>query len=458
MNFRRFFIAFLAAVLFALPALAEYNRLEVPDSSGIRTEIAENWFEVPLSALREKRPELRENEAGVEFQIRMEETDDMFSVIVAPETAVAVDFYTETGITTKIVSEYPADTAGAWILMRDSGTGKPLHIRYYFAADSDVYVQFSPAGNKTVADFIVFGCFATRNTQVGVPFSRFYTASFADVLSLTEYSLPWRYADIFPGQYKNNLRMIETIRKNLHRISYSWDACYDENDNPVEISTGKIRDVDAEDEKENRITMNHAGFLKWIIDGLVKPLTGSAMYLDPLLRPTVSVNPLGYSGIIGEKENLSFTLDWTRNLAAARLSILTRRTYLYENSGVDVTVEPFSAEVGKDGIRSVAGYIQNTGYEIKNMKPLLYVLGASEPGYFYLAAIRRRVPPFNGLPEYYVFDRSAVIFPYFDNDGYFGCTVFEDGIEMTLSQFVGKYEDSYVHLTRVLSSDRFAPL
>ena len=170
------------------------------------------------------------------------------------------------------------------------------------------------------------------------------------------------------------------------------------------------------------------------------------------------MSPLGTAGIKSQTENLFHSLDWTRNLAAAKLSIQARKNYLYEQSGVDVNIEPFSAELGERGIASVAGYVKNSGYEVKYMKPLLYVLAVTEPTYFYLAAVRRTVVPSDGSPEFKVFDSSAVIFPYFDKDGQFGCTVFENGTELTLAQFCKKYPNSFIHLTRVLSSDRFNPL
>lgn len=446
-----------ALITVATPLFAQYNSLNVPDSSKIRTDIKQIWFPLSLSEIREKRAEIRKNSSGQNFQIRMEESSVYYSLIIAPETYLSVDFYTEAGITTNTVSQFPSDAPGTWILMRDSRTEKPVYIRFYFAADSDIYVQFEPApdGKKTLADFVIDGCYASRGVPVGVSFDYFYTASFYDVQRLTEKSLPWRYADIHPAQYSGTLRMISGIRKSLPRIRYEEDACYDEDGKPVRISDGKPRKIPGLDETENKISLSDAGFAKWVIDSLIEVQTGSSTYLNPLLRPTTSANPTGYAGNKSQSENLSFALDWTRNLAAARLSIQTRKNYLYEDSNVDVEIEPFSSEIGPNGFNSVAGYIKNTGYEVKTLKPLLYVLSSSEPSYFYLAAVRRRVPPVNGNPEYYVFDKTAVIFPYFDNNKKFSCTVFEGSEELTLAQFVKKYQNCYVNLSRVLSSDRF---
>ncbi|MDY6396636.1 MAG: hypothetical protein SPL22_02810 [Treponema sp.] len=458
-RFRLFLISFLAFAILPLPA--QNNKLRIPDSSVIRKTVAENWFEQPLETVRQNHTELRSNAIGQVFQIRLEETPEIFSIIVSPETEISVDLYTQDGIQKKTVNEYPPDAPGSWILMKDSITGKPIRIRYYFAADSDVYVQFYPGGNKTLADFVIQGCFAARGVPVGVSFDYFYTASFASVLSLTEKSLPWQYADIHPDQYHGNLVMVNGIKKNLERIKPVKDGCYDENGKPVYIGgklSGKPRDVDSEDVKNDVLTMNHSGFVKWVVDGTIVPVSGTYTYVAPLLRPTTSVSPLGVAGIKSQTESLSHSLDWTRNLAAASVSIKSRRNYLYEQTGVDVNIEPFSAEVSAKGITSVAGYIKNSGYEIKYLKPILYVLGATEPTYFYLAAVRRSVKPGDGSPEFKVFDSSAVIFPYFDKNGQFGCTVFENGKEMTIAQFTKKYPDSFIHLTRVLSSDRFSPL
>lgn len=456
MKFSRY-VFILTSMLTVLPAFAQFNKFDIPDSSEIRSKIAESWFSPDLSELRQKRTELHSNSIGQNFQVRMEENTDYFYVIVAPETFLSVDVYTENGVKTNTVSEYLKDAAGSWILTRDIRTGKNISIRFYFAADSDVYVQFSPSkdGKKSFADFLIDRKFVSRGVPVGVAFEYFYSSPFADVVQLTQKSLPWRYTEIYPEQFYGSLRMISVIRKNLPRVKYEWDACYDENGNPIRISDGQPREISEEKLKANSLTLSEAGFVKWITDGLIEAQAGSSSFLKPLLRPTTSSNPVGYVGIKGQKENLSFTLDWTRNLAAARLSIQTRKNYLYEDSGVDVDIEPFSSELTANGINSVAGYIKNSGYEIKDLKSILYVLAVTDPTYFYLAAVRRRIAPADGRPEYYVFDKAAAVFPFFDKSKRFGCVIFDSGEEMTLSQFIKKYPDCYVNLSRVLTSDRF---
>ncbi|MBQ3965648.1 MAG: hypothetical protein II684_02300 [Treponema sp.] len=452
----------LIAILFSLcltPLFAEYNRLNVPDSTIIRRAVADKWFEAPLSELRGFRSEIRTNEIGERFQVRLEETAFQYAIIVAPEIQMKVDYYTEKGMESRLVAEYPGDACGSWILYCDSSTGKATKIRWYITQNSDVYIQFTPDRNKTLGDFVIDNCYASRSVPVGILFNQLYTASFANVLQITENSFPWRYAEIHFGDYLPKMQMISIIRKNLSHISYAEDAAYDENGKPVRISDGHSRMVDASERENNMLSLSSAGFVKWIVDGLIEPVSGSGTFMKPLVQPTMIYDPLSYAGMKDESEGVSFMLDWTRNLAAARFSVQTHRNYRYEESGVDVSIEPFSSEMTDKGIMQTAGYIRNSGYAISRLRPVLYVLGVTEPTYCYLAAIRRRYVSVNGTaPELYKFDQTAVIFPYFDKNGRFAITVFENGTEVPYNTFVSKYKNSFVHLTRVLASEKFFPL
>ena len=448
----------LFAVLFvAVSSLsfAEYNRMGVPDSAEIRRKIAQEWFYPSLKNLKGRAGEVHANSIGQKFQVRLEEAADTFSVVIAPEVTLSYSVVTDGGNSRTSVSEFSADSPGSWILTRDSRTGKPLRLRLYFVQDGDVYIQFSTdayGGKKTLADYVIGGCYAARNVPVGISFDSLYTASFNKILTVTEKSLPWHYADIHSAQYENKLLMMRRIRRVLPNVVYAQDSAYDEEANPVSISDGKERKVDGYE----KVEVDSNGFTKWIVDGLVYPISGSGTLIQPLLRSTVSLSPLSAAGVRSTGEYLNFSLDWTRNLAAARLSTQTRKKYLYEESGVDVKVEPFSAEITAGGISKVSGYLSNTGYNAKYLSQILYVLAVTEPSYFYLAAIRTSTPAANPRQtEIHKFDDSAVIFPYFDKDGRFACSVFEEGKELSLGAFLAKHGECYIHLSRVLSSDRF---
>ena len=479
MKARIFFVALLAAVGALFPLSAEYNKLGIPDSTEIRANLVRKWFTAPLDQVRMNGTELYTSDIGTHFQVRMEENDKAFSVIIAPAVTIPVTKYTELGVEKQYDEQYPGDACGSWVLVRDSENGKPLSLRLYIGRNSEVYLQFTPEKNTAYADFVIYGCFAARGVPTGISFTQLYTASVARIFALTEKTLPWRYAEVQAGQYTDTMQMIGVIRKNLDRITSANDAAYNEDGKLIRISDGKARAVSPSEEKAHKLSLSSAGFVKWVIDGLVEPLTGSYTYVQPLVRQTVDFNPLSRAGIVSNGrqdedaatvkggEAISFTLNWARNLAAARLSAQTKKTYLYNESGMDVTVEPFNGELGADGVtvEQAIGYLPNSGYEIARIRSLLYVLAVTEPTYCYLAAVRRpygsKIVEINGKkvqePEMYKFDQIAILFPYFDSNNRFNCVIFENGRELTLAEFASKYRGSFVHLSRVLTSRNFFP-
>lgn len=434
--------------------------MNVPDSTQIRRECAQRWFFEDLNVLRQQRVELHSNEIGQEFQIRLEETDSSFAVIVAPKMLLETDFYTQNGIERRTVDDFPGDACGAWILFRNSISGNGEKLRIYFSANSSEYIEFEPDENKTLADFVICGLYAAKGVTVGIPFEKLYEASFQQILLLTEQLLPWNYADIQKGQFDSKLQMIGVIRKNSGRIFYSADSCYDENGESIWISSGKkhsSEDFLIKTEIENPLFLDSAGFLKWIVDGLVVPVNGSFLYRDPLMVKTVSYETTGRNGVLGQTMDISFTLDWCRNLSAACLSVKSHKKYMWNEANMDVQLDPFASEVSDDAASQVTGFIKNSGYAVKTLKPLLYVLASTEPAYFYLAAVKRPVKEVYGNAENFIFDQCAAIFPMYDKDGRFACVIFENGRELTLNEFVSKYEGSFVHLSRVLSEKEFYP-
>lgn len=449
---KRFFLIVFAFL--CLPVFADFNEMNLPDSTEIRKAIAESWFYGDLKSIRQKYSEVRMNAIAEPFQVRMEETEGSFAIIVAPQVKLKMDFYTEDGVEQKIVDEYPGDAFGSWILSRNSLTGEGEWIRIYFSVNSEMYIQFAPNGNITLADFVIAGLYAAKGVPIGIPFEQLYTASFREILQATEKILPWKYADLKLGQFGSKLQMIGVIRKNLNRIHYSPASCYDENGELVDIFSGERRKVESKDFLE----LDSAGFLKWIADGLVEPVAGSHLYVKPLLVQTVEYEKIGLQAKLNQSLPLSFTLDWCRNLAAACLSIRSSRHYLWNDSHADVKIEPFSAEVTSQGITQTVGYIKDSGYEVEKLKPLLYVLASTEPTYCYLAAVKRPAKTSGNLPlEYFVFDECAVIFPYYDKNGHFECAIFENGKELSLSQFVNKYKGCFVNLSRLLTENSFFP-
>ena len=66
------------------------------------------------------------------------------------------------------------------------------------------------------------------------------------------------------------------------------------------------------------------------------------------------------------------------------------------------------------GIVNSTGYVENTGYQVRCLKAMLYILAVTEPETFYFGAVRETD---RRSPEVKVFNECCVFFPYFDDKG-----------------------------------------
>ncbi len=449
-------LCLITALCLTLPFFAAYNRLGIPDSSEIRKGLEERWFTAPLSEIRMNQPEIRANDNGEKFQIRLEENDSTFNVFVSPRALVKVNVFSDKGMYTEEQELYPGDIAGSWVLIRDKRSGKALRIRYYFLKNSEVFIQFTPQGKTALADLVIYGNYAARGVPTGMSFEKFYSASFDDVMNITETKLPWNYVLIDTDMYQSMKQMCAVIRERLPSITLVQDAMYDEKNELVHISTGKkFENIEKSDKSEEKLLLSSAGFVKWIADGLVEPVSGGILMREPLIKETVSVKDNGRQGVLSQKYDLFFALNWVRNLASAVVSVYSGKTYLFNQSGVDVTVNPFASSITEKGVANTVTFVENSGYTVRVLNSLLYVLAATEPGTLYFGAIRgadRTVSP-----EIMAFNECVAFFPYFQDDGAFACAVFMNGREMSLENFLYYYDEDFVYLTRVKSSERFYP-
>lgn len=425
----------------------------IPDSSDIRTNLIEEWFESSLNGVRTSKPTILYNEIGEEFQVRLEEDDSTYKIFVAPHSVIDVDVYSDKGKHTERQDVYPGDIEGSWVLIKNKKDDRPLRIRYYFKKDSDVYIQFSPNGKTSLADMVIFDNYAVKGASTGVPFSTFYEASLNDAINITKDIFPWKYVKTFPDLYHSSKQMCAVIKEKLPSIEYTEDAMIDENNNLVHISTGKAF-IESEIHT-NKLQLSSAGFVKWIADGLVEPIAGGKLKRSPLITETVNVKDNGRQGVLSQIYDLYFSLNWVRNLSSGIISVYTGRKYLYNKSGVDVKINPFASTITPNGIINTVAFIEDSGYSVMVLKSLLYVLASSEPDNFFIGAIRGTDQSVS--PEIKAFNECVAFFPYFETDGSFFCNVFINGRLLSLDDFLMIYGGDFVYLTKVRSSEQFFP-
>ncbi len=417
---------------------AQNNIDNYPESASIRSELIDYWFEQDIALLKDQSSSILQNELGDYFLVRAEEKNNVMEIIVAPLVLQTLSVQESSLVDNKepsfqatddslVVETWPKDGIGSWILYRDAITGKNIKIRYYFSYERELFIEFLPGKNKSYANFSIFSALVAHNAPVPVSLDYFYTASLKDIKILTRKILPWHYVSMESINFADTIQMVRKIRTLLP------DA------KKAEMFTSDTSSYD---------------FLKWIVDGLVVPLVGGKLYDEPLYVATIEPDFM-----MGERNNTHKSYDFVRNLAAAAISADTSLPYTYKTSNADVKIEPFSVFTNEDGKEERINFVTDIGYQVNILKPLLYLLTATQGDLFYLGAVRelKEASALGRTAEQYYYENAVAFFSWFDEQGKFHVTVFENGAEFTLQQFVNKYSDSFVYLVRVKSSMNFFP-
>ncbi len=465
-----------SALLFILPVFGQYNSFGVPDSANIRRELKGSWLDASIHELREKQPEVIMNAYGENFRVSFsEEAYETYSIIVAPESSIVMNYVSDSATRTVHEKTYKESACGSWIMARNKSDGSYAYIRMYFTNNPEVYIQLRPFGTKTYADVVVFGNYVVRSIPLSTPFTNLYSMSFQDFYRATKKTIDWTAVMPVAGQYDDVLIMTDEIRKKLPDIIGTDYAAYNENGELCSILTGKPMELSNDDTSlnafvvdpsqtvskssaaEGKLYLGSAGFVKWIVDGIVVSIKGSGTKISELLVPTVDYEPTGKKGILMKKRSLTLNLDWNRHLAEQVLSLRsTKQNFTYETGGLDVDEAFFVAKLAPNGDYSkglaVENFINNTGYRAENITGLMYMLAIKDPSWFYLGAVRESD---SVKADESVFNNSAAFFPYFDGDGKFNCIIFANGREYTLRQFIENNKDNCIYFERIRATDCF---
>ena len=441
MKTKTFFCGIVFILISAGSLFATRGILSIPDSSAVRDQAMEPWLTAPISAVIDRECENVQTDFGQVFQVRAEREGSEVAIVFAPREG-SYDFL--------------GKAPGAWVVYRDYLSGKILRVNVYFQYDSRVYVCLRPDNQpkkpKSEVDLIIHGAYACRGVPLGIPFSEVLKLSFSELFNLTKETVPWNYVKTDYRNYVNNNKMVEKIRRKLPQFEYIEDAAYDEFENPVYISTGEARSG-----TPGKIGINCSGFTKWVVDGITIALSGSATKIEALKQPTIELDGTLYKSQ-AEEEEMFRSYDWIRNLSTAAVCAERDKEFPAGTLGVDVQVNPFAGLKSPDGTVRNVGFVPKTGYEINLLKPLLYVLAATEPDMLYLGAVKTCKCKTEDEPETWTFHHDVVFLPYFDQAGICHIEVFESGVETSFEEFVEENKGSYIYLCRVKSSDRFQPL
>jgi hypothetical protein len=310
-------------------------------------------------------------------------------------------------------------------------------------------------------DVVLYEGYAIRSLTVALPFTQLLSAPLEDIFSTLDGRFPRRYFDPEPDLYQDARNFVYQVRARLSEVSFAEDGARDENGRYVYINNLALQHESA----PGIGGLNCSGFAKWIVDGILRPLTGKRLAIDPLKAP-YGERGSSFTEAWERSRDPYFGLDWTRNLAAA--AARTLRAPGFENLDeievrVDRTANVIMREGGQVSVRSYPGFLPDAGFGIEGLHALLYTLAVDEPGKIYLASINTEGGPPStaanprGAPRLRQHFHVAVLVPYFTENGVFQVALFESAEETSFTRFKNRYPGHYVNLTRIPVEASFDP-
>jgi hypothetical protein len=236
-------------------------------------------------------------------------------------------------------------------------------------------------------------------------------------------------------------RVVAALRSRLARLRDVEDGAMARDGTFVLIADGSPQRGAAS--KGPKGGFNCSGFAKWVVDGFIRPLTGSLTDIAWLSERDTSSRGNRWSAPREEERDPYFGLDWTRNLARALEQARTGELPGPEAMDVrDVELFP---------------YVEDVGYPVENLPTILYLLARRDPGAIYLGSVNSSPEAgaaSGGIRQHH---HVVVLFPYVEEQGVFRQVVMERNLETSLESMRQRYAGSFVHLVRLDSAGEFAP-
>ncbi|MDR1074274.1 MAG: hypothetical protein LBL45_11485 [Treponema sp.] len=436
MMFKKFvfvlLISFFAISLYAYDAPVA----KIEDDSSLRAILKEKWFlEAPNRVIALK-PLLYTLPGGDKIEVRVESNKNEFGIVLARERNKA----------------YPGWAQGSWALVRRRDTGASVRIRAFLRSDPNVYVQFRPmTADKSVMDVVVYDAYLVYSLPTPFSFDKLLTLPVEDALSAIGDKFPRAYFEPTPALYKDTWKFVADVQKHLSGLTFRDDGAIDEAGNYVFIETGE--------RQSGTPGLNCSGFAKWVIDGLLRPVTGERLSIEPL-KAHYGNRGNSFTALYDDTRDPFFGLDWIRNLAAvAGSTLLSPACGTLDEFEVRTWRFPSLMRRSNAGVagatESYAGFMEDAGFNIEGIYPLLYTLAIDEPDRFYLAAVNDASGPRPSLRQYF---HVAILAPYFNEQGNFEIAVFESAAETTFRSFRTRYpKDTFVNLVRIPVGNQFEP-
>jgi hypothetical protein len=419
----------------ALPLPAGNIEAVLPENSYVRSLYLDRILG-PIEAARELSADVL-NEPGYEHQVQFfvqEEKDIIYFC-----------FYHGKDI------NFARPVTGSIVLQRSRATGRLMKMKIFYKDEADSYISIEPEGEDSSAmDILLLG--DPMQQDIILPFSLEEAAAkpVAELMRSAAAYVDWSFylpREEFPFPVLSGTDdLVQQIRPYLGQLNDVDDGAIDVEGRFVYIEDGSLQP------EEGPVGLNCSGFAKWIVDGVLYPVTGGLLPIDRLKEPHLDYRGNRWSEKVEDAEDPYFGLDWTRNLAVEALKVYTAADG--SNGGPAGGSGHFDPEAADVDYLRYHEYEEDVGYSVERLKTVLYELARANPNSFYLGSVNELV---HGGYELRKHLHVAVFFTWLDEKGGLQVSVMERTEETRLDEFIERYRGEFVHLVEVPHTGVFKP-
>ncbi|MBN2875685.1 MAG: hypothetical protein JXM71_11365, partial [Spirochaetales bacterium] len=210
-----------------------------------------------------------------------------FYIIVAPERG----------------GSWPVYAQGSWIVKRSSADGSFMQAKIFLRSDPGTFVRVYPAGSRSRMDIIAYGGVLYREVPVPLPFADLLRSPFSRIRHLTADVVDWDLFSQDPALYADLLRLSDSVSAHLPELRYADDGAIDYDGSAVYISTLL--------EQKSPPGLNCSGFVKWLVDGILHPITGEYLSVAMLRERMTGWRGSSFTQALEEAYDPFFGLDWS---------------------------------------------------------------------------------------------------------------------------------------------------
>ena len=370
---------------------------------------------------------------------------------VIETTGVRVNFFTE-----KVINEdggniyfcfshgsdldFKKGTIGSYIIKRNLDEYDDINygisqIKIFYKNNDFSFIRIQPTESKkeSLMEIQLFGRTLQKDIRVPLTLAELSRRSFLELAQLTSNYVDWNfYISDYNKLYGDDVRLLsEAIDPLLNFLQDKDDGAIDK--------YGKFVYIDSLDFQKGDSGLNCSGFVKWVVDGIYKPVTGENIDIAYLKEKHYELRGNQWSEKLEKEKDPYFGLDWTRNLAYEVLKLQEPESVL---SSVDIKDLRYHDQK------------ENIGYAIENLKTVLYELAMTFPYKFYLGSLNSKS---NEPPYLRQHTHVVVLFPYIDKKGNFQASVYSLNEKLSIDYLQTHWKENFIHLVQIEASARFEP-